>query len=170
MKKFLLIVSAGVGVCFLVPILYTFGMMLYFEYHETKQMRHLRSEFERSDNVEKYSIGRIHEDKGWAKVWLKSGEYINFSLSQKNLRNEKWYVTQFGYYECEDGLFDVFSVAQNALNKPVRNVHEILDKSIHITERLEKMQIKQIGGCMLKITYDRFDPPEFNEWQVMWRG
>lgn len=170
MRKSILLLVIFVATCLLVPVLYVFGQMLFLESSETKNMRHLKSVFERSKNIDKYSIGRVHENQGWARVWLQTGQYIDFSLSDQNVAKEKWFVNQFGYYACEEGVFDVFTFALNALESPIQNLDGILENATEIINQVDNRKNEKIGNCTPIIIKDRQDPPEANEWKVWGRG
>lgn len=128
LKNVAMIFGAG-ALCVLAFCLYLMGSMIILEAKETKNMRHLKSVFDHSENVEKYSIVRIHEDKGWANVWLKSGEFISISLFRENDIDTGWYITQFGSKKCEEGRFDIFSLARQLLGRPINGWEDVIDNS-----------------------------------------
>lgn len=164
--KSLMVLLAVIGV--FLGLLYGFvvAYILYLEFSETRNMRHLKTVFERSEHVERYSIYRFHEDIGEADVWLKSGIHLHASVSNENIRGQKWYVTNFGHYKCEEGRFDIFSFSKTLLGRPVKNWNEILDNAEIIRKQIEGRPGEKIGDCTSKLYYGRPEAPPANEWKV----
>ncbi len=146
------------------------AFIIYLEFSETRNMRYLKSVFERSERVDRYSIYRFHEDIGEADVWLKSGIHLHTSVSNENIRGQKWYVTKFGHYQCGEGRFDVFSFSETLLGRPVKNWNEILDNAVIILKQVDLHPGEKIGDCTPTLYYGRPEAPPENEWQVKGRG
>lgn len=150
-----LLLLAGVAL-YVIKVL---GTLIYVEAHDTKNMRHIKKVIKRAENVEAFTLTRIHEDVGWAQLWLKSGEYIWLDASRESKIGEKWYVVQFGHHKCEEGRFEIFSLAEELLGRPVKGWDDLIHNASEVTEGFNNNLGRTISECTPRITYDRPEPP-----------